>query len=458
MNPKFLTQLKAHLSDEFFFTDPEKCWPYGSDSTQQFFMPDAVVFPQSHEDVVFITRLCNEYKIPMVARGLGSGTVGGALPIQAGIVMSMVRMNEIISLDTANRVMIAQPGITNFAIQTAAGKHGLFWAPDPGSREFCSLGGNLAHNASGPRAIKYGTVRENVLALKAVTGEGNTINTGAYTTKSVVGYDLTRLLIGSEGTLATITQATLKLLPLPQKQMTLRALYKNITGATHAITAIMGQAELPAALEFMDKTTVELVRKYGGIALPNDVQALLLIGIDGNENNIYQILEIIKQAAKNPDLITIEIANTEQEVHQLWQARRRISPSLRYVAPKKINEDIVVPVSRIPELISGLEKLSNQYGITIVSFGHAGNGNIHVNLMYDPANEKQAAHIDQCLQDVFTLVLTLKGSLSGEHGIGVSKQAFLSQEVDENTLSIMRNIKKVFDPNNILNPRKIFPC
>lgn len=458
MNNKCITLLKAHLSDEFVFTDPEKCWPYGSDSTQRFFMPDAVVFPKTHEDVIFITRLCNEYKIPFVARGLGSGAVGGALPVQGGIVMSMVRMNEIISIDVENRVMIAQPGITNFAIQEACAKHNLFWAPDPGSREFCSLGGNLSHNSSGPRAIKYGTVRENVLALTAVTGEGNTIHTGAYTSKSVVGYDLTRLLIGSEGTLATITQATLKLLPLPQKQMTLRALYRSIEGATQAITNIMGQAELPSALEFMDKTTVGLVREYGGVDLPEEAQALLLMGIDGNEHSIHNTLEIIKQAATNPDLINIEVAHRAQDAHQLWQARRRLSPSLRHVAPKKINEDIVVPVSKIPELIARLDQLSKQYGIAIVSFGHAGNGNIHVNLMYDPANEKQATHVDQCLQDVFTLVLDLKGSLSGEHGIGLNKQAFFSQEIDANTLAIMKQIKHVFDPNNILNPRKIFPC
>jgi D-lactate dehydrogenase len=456
MTPKFLEKLTQHLSSEFVFTSKEQCWPYGTDSTQRFYMPEAVVFPNHHDDVVFITRLCNEYEIPIVPRGLGSGAVGGAVPINGGIVMSMTRMNNIIAIDKENRVLIAQPGITNFAIQQAAAEHGLFWAPDPGSREFCSLGGNLAHNSSGPRAIKYGTVRENVLALSAVTGSGDTIHTGAYTSKSVVGYDLTRLLIGSEGTLATITEATLKLLPLPKKQMTLRALYRSIEGATLAINQMMGQAELPSALEFMDKTTVELVRKYGGIDLPNDTQALLLIGIDGNEHSINNVLSIIQAAAKTKDLITIDIAKDAQEAHQLWQARRRLSPCLKHVAPKKINEDIVVPVSKIPELLTGLEKISKQYGISIVSFGHAGNGNIHVNLMYDPENANQAAHADECLQKVFTLVLALQGSLSGEHGIGLSKQAFFSQEIDVNSEKLMRQIKQVFDPKGILNPGKIF--
>lgn len=453
---EFLEKLIHRLSSDYVLTSPEKCWPYGTDNTQNFAMPDAVVFPHNHDDVVFITRLCNEYQIPIVPRGLGSGAVGGAIPINGGIIMSMVRMNKIISIDKENRVMIAQTGISNLEIQQAASKEGLFWAPDPGSREFCTLGGNLAHNSAGPRAIKYGTVRENVLGLKAVTGNGDTIHTGAYTTKSVVGYDLTRLLIGSEGTLATMTEATLKLLPLPEKQMTLRALYRDIESATSAITKIMGQAELPYALEFMDSTTVELVRRYGGINLPEETQALLLIGIDGNEDSINHTLAIVEDNAKTQGLISLDIAKTDQEVQQLWQARRRLSPCLKHVAPKKINEDIVVPVSKIPELLKSLEKISEQYGITIVSFGHAGNGNIHVNLMYDPNNPKQASHADECLQQVFTLVLSLQGSLSGEHGIGLNKQAFFSQEIDANSTQLMREIKQVFDPKGILNPGKIF--
>lgn len=457
INPTFLAALQQQLTAEFVLTTPDTCWPYGTDSTQRFFLPQAVVFPHTHEDVEKITDLCNEYRTVLVPRGLGSGAVGGAVPIKPSIVMSMSRMNQIISIDPMNRVMIAEPGITNFAIQQAAKEHGLFWAPDPGSREFCSLGGNLAHNSSGPRAIKYGTVRENTLALTAVTGGGDMIHTGAYTHKSVVGYDLTRLLIGSEGTLATITQATLKLLPLPSKQMTLRALYKNVNGATSAVIQMMRQAELPSALEFMDKTTVELVRKYGGVDLPENAQALLLIGIDGNEHSIQDVLKIIQQAAQHPDLISLDIAHTAEEIHQLWQARRKLSPSLLHIAPKKINEDIVVPVSHLPDLIAGLETLSKQYDIQIVSFGHAGSGNIHVNLMYDPKNPKQAAHVDQCLQEVFSLVLSLKGSLSGEHGIGLNKQAFFSQEIDVNSVNIMRQIKTIFDPNNILNPGKIFP-
>ncbi len=453
----FLSALRQQIAAEFILTEPAQCWPYGTDGTQRFAMPLAVVFPKTHEEVVLITQLCNEYEISLVPRGLGSGAVGGAVPLKSSIVMSLVRMQDILQIDTENRVMVAQPGVTNFAIQQAAKEKGLFWAPDPGSREFCTLGGNLAHNSSGPRAIKYGTTRENTLALTAVTGAGLTIHTGAYTSKSVVGYDLTRLLIGSEGTLATVTQATLKLLPLPQKQMTLRALYRSIEGATKAVTQIMGQAELPAALEFMDKTTVELVRKYGGVDLPDTTQALLLIGIDGSERNIEDMLQIMRECAQHPDLISMDVAHTAQERHQLWQARRRLSPSLRHVAPKKINEDIVVPVSAIPAFIERLDQLSAQYHIPIVCFGHAGNGNIHVNLMYDPANPAQASVVEECLQEVFSVVLAFKGSLSGEHGIGLAKQPFLAQEIDAPSISLMRQIKNVFDPKGILNPGKIFP-
>jgi D-lactate dehydrogenase (quinone) len=452
-----LEALKQYFPAEFILTTPETCWPYGTDGTQQFVMPKAVVFPGTHEDVVYITQLCNQYHIKLVPRGLGSGAVGGAVPLDNALVMSMTRMQKIITLDVANRIMIAEPGITNFAIQEAAKAQGLFWAPDPGSREFCTLGGNLAHNSAGPRAIKYGTVRENTLALTAVTGAGLTIHTGACTNKSVVGYDLTRLLIGSEGTLATITQATLKLLPLPSEQRTLRVLYRDVSAATRAVTAIMGQAILPSALEFMDKTAVGLVRDYAHLNLPIETQALLLIGVDGSADNIQDNVAIISRVANNEGLIHLEAAKSPIEAHKLWQARRQLSPCLRHVAPKKINEDVVVPVASLPQLIDNLEKISAQFSITIVSFGHAGNGNIHVNLMYDPANPKQASLIDTCLQAVFDLVLSLNGSLSGEHGIGLSKQAFISKEVDTNSLSIMRQIKTIFDPNHILNPGKIFP-
>ncbi len=454
----FFSALQKILTSEYVLTDEALCWPYGTDGTQRFVMPLAVVFPSTHEEVVAITRLCNEYHIAMVPRGLGSGAVGGAVPVTPSIVVSLARMRNIIAIDPLNRVMIVEPGITNLEIQQAAKAHGLFWAPDPGSREFCSLGGNLAHNSSGPRAIKYGTTRENTLGLKAVTGSGETITTGAYTSKSVVGYDLTRLLIGSEGTLATITQATLKLLPLASEQRTLRALYRSVEGAVHAVTQIMGLAQLPSALEFMDNTTVELVRRYAGIDLPLETAALLLIGVEGDAHSINSTLETIRTAAKNDALITIETAHSAEEIHQLWQARRRLSPSLKHVAPKKINEDIVVPVSCLPEFLKKLAELSNRYGIAIVTFGHAGNGNIHVNLMYDPDNAKQAAQIDACLQAVFTLVLSLKGSLSGEHGIGLAKQPFINQEIDANSLAIMRQIKAVFDPKGILNPGKIFPA
>ena len=452
-----LGQLADLVGHEALLTEAADCWPYGYDNSRRHHLPDAVVFPDDHAQVVAISRLCHETRTPLVARGRGTGTTGATVPTRGGIVMSFERMDRIIDVDPGNRVLVCQPGVTNQAVQQVAGRHGFFWPPDPTSAAFCSIGGNLAYNSAGPRAVKYGTPRENTLGLQAVTADGRTLRTGVYTTKGVVGYDLTRLLIGSEGTLATITEATLKLTPLAESVATIEAIYADIEGATRAVSAIMAQPLTPCALEFMDGMAIDMIRHHATIEIPADAGALLIIEVDGPESLMDEACRIIGRAATNPSLRRLRTASDRAEAAGLWTMRKALSPALRTVAPGKINEDVVVPVSRIPELISTLEALSREHAIRIVNFGHAGNGNIHVNLLVDPEDAAEMKRARRCLEAVFHKVLELGGTLSGEHGIGLVKREAVGLELSAEVLGIMRGIKREFDPHGILNPDKVFP-
>jgi len=454
----FRNQLALATCQERVRTDPADTWVYGYDNSRKHAPPDAVVFALAHREVRDIVKLCHEHGIPLVARGRGTATTGAAIPLQRGIVLSLERMNRIVNVDAANRAMVVEPGVTNLAVQQAAAEHGFFWPPDPTSAAYCTVGGNLAVNAAGPHAVKYGSTRENTLGLRAVIGTGDEIRTGTYTTKGAVGYDLTRLLIGSEGTLAIITEATLKLTPLPQSRRLLRAIYSGVASAAQAISRIMAQPSTPCTLEFMDAAAIGMIRNYSRADLPHDAGALLMIEADGPEVAMADMVAAIRDAASGDGCLGIQIANTREESEALWATRKALSPALRNLAPNKLNEDVVVPVSRLPDLIKGLGHLSEKYGIPIVNFGHAGNGNIHVNLMYDSQDPGQEANARPCLQAVFDLVIQLGGTLSGEHGIGREKRDYLALAIDPPTLALMRRIKAQFDPNGILNPGKIFPA
>jgi D-lactate dehydrogenase len=339
-------------------------------------------------------------------------------------------------------------------VQNAAKAHGFFWPPDPSSAAYCTIGGNLATCAAGPHAVKYGVTRDHVLGLRAVTGNGEIIRTGCNTTKGVVGYDLTRLLIGSEGTLAIITEATLKLTPLPHATAGITAQFQDTVSCAHAIAAIMAQPFVPSALEFLDIGALNLIRNRHPGMLPDAAKAFLMIEVDGAASELPAASEAIIKACQVDGLILAEAAH---DTEALWAARKALSPLLRDIAPKKINEDIAVPVSRLPELLKGLEDLSAQYKIANVNFGHAGNGNIHVNLLVNPDDKEEMHRAEQCLAEVFSLVLGLGGTLSGEHGVGSAKMPYVDQEIDPITINLMKKIKTTFDSRSILNPGKLFP-
>lgn len=454
--PELQTALEAAVGPDRVFTDPSDCFVYGYDNSRKHHLPDVVVFANTENEVRAVLGVCRRFRTPLVVRGRGTGTAGAAVPLRGGVVLSLERMTRILEVDPANRLMRVEPGVTNQDVQQAAAAAGFFWPPDPTSAAYCSVGGNIAVNAAGPRAVKYGTVRENTLGLQAVTGAGDLIRTGVNTTKGAVGYDLTRLLIGSEGTLAVITQATLKLSPLPVAKRTLRAVYDDMHAAAQAVSRIMAQPTTPCALEFLDGSAIRMVHDQDAAVLGN-AGGLLLIEVDGPESAMDEATGALSEAAKGPGLADLSLAKTEKEAQALWAVRKRLSPTLRTLAPNKLNEDVVVPVSRIPHLIAGLSDLSRRFGIPIVNFGHAGNGNIHVNLLYDSQNEQQEAQARPCLSQVFDLVLTLGGTLSGEHGIGMEKRDYVGRAIDPPTLALMRAIKAQFDPDFILNPDKLFP-
>jgi len=458
LNNQFLSHLEQLFAPEDCIIEASLCWSYGYDNSRLHALPDAVVFARSHQQISNLVKLCRQYQIPIISRGAGTGTTGATVPDQGGIILSFERMSQILHIDPANRLISCQPGVTNQAIQQAAAEYNFFWAPDPTSSAVCTVGGNLAYNSAGPRAVKYGTTRDSVLELTLVTGSGETLHTGVKTTKGVVGYDLTRLLVGSEGTLGIITQATLKLTPICEDKRTMQISYDSIHSAAQAVSDIMAQPVIPCALEFIDKHAIDMIRDYSSANLPENAGAMLMVELDGTKSALDDELQSIISAAKNKGCLAVNIAQSQEEVAALWQTRKALSPALRKIAPKKINEDVVVPVSKIPQLIEGLDQLSQKYAIPIVNFGHAGNGNIHVNLLTDPDDLQLLTQAENCLQEVFQLVLDLEGTLSGEHGIGLVKRDYVAQELDSVSLAYMKSIKQIFDPDNILNPGKSFPA
>ncbi|MGO4260289.1 FAD-binding oxidoreductase [Lysobacter sp. TAB13] len=455
--PPALHEELARLLGDAWLTDPGDRLSYAYDNSRRQALPDAVALPHNREQVQALVRACRRHRVPVVARGRGTNTTGASVPIAGGVVVSFERMNRIVEIRPGDRCAIVEPGVLNGDLQTALKAHGLFWPPDPTSAAFSTVGGNLACNAGGPRAVKYGASRDNVLALTAVTGAGELIVCGTATTKGSTGYDLHRLLVGSEGTLALIVEASLRLTPSAPARAAVRAIYRDVSSAALAVARLMAQPVTPSMLEFMDAHAVQLARDVGGADLPHEAGALLMIEADGDAQTLPYAIEALKRAAAGDGLLSLDDAADEAAREKLWAARKALSPSLRTLAPGKINEDVVVPVSRIPELVDGVQALSREFDLPIVCFGHAGNGNLHVNLLYDPADESQNQRGHRAMNRVFELALALGGTLSGEHGIGLAKREFMPQAVGAQTLALMRQLKTVFDPDGILNPGKLLP-
>ncbi|MBW2466936.1 MAG: FAD-binding protein [Deltaproteobacteria bacterium] len=460
MDKNTIKKIEAIVGAKHLATAGEDLMCYSYDGTGMEFMPDAVAFPGSAAEICFIMELANQELFPVIPRGAGTGMTGGSLPVRGGLVLATSRLNKILEIDTENQVAVVEPGLITGQFQAAVRKEGLYYPPDPASSDFCTMGGNVAECSGGPSAVKYGVTRDYVLGLEVILPDGSLMHTGVRTAKGVVGYDLTRLFIGSEGTLGIISKIVVRLIALPSHKKTFLVLTENLHQATVLVSEILKSGIIPKTLEYMDGTALSVVNDYLPLDLPQRTRALLLIEVDGDDKSTAEqgekLLELLADRKKYPSILEVKQAKNESEVENLWKARKSISPATFKLRPHKISEDVVVPRSKIPLLVDFTEKLSQELGIVILTFGHAGDGNIHVNIMVDKDNRDENDKGREAQKKLFNHVMTLNGTLSGEHGVGITKAPFLSLELDETSLALMGKIKLLFDPNNILNPGKIF--
>lgn len=454
--PEVLERLKAIVGDENVIVDPSRVEPYGADAVKEKFPPEAVVFPESTDQMVEILKVANQFEFPVTARGGGVGYTGGAVPVDGGIVIGTDRMKRIIKINADDLYVTCQPGLTTYEVQQAVAELGLMFAPDPASYKDSFIGGNIAENAGGMRTPKYGVTKHHVLGLEVVTATGEVIRTGGKTVKNVVGFDLTGLMCGSEGMLGIITEATLKLLPMPETTSTVRANFHSMEAACKVLTKFTPYGILPMAMEVIDKFCVAAVEENFAFGLSREAEAILLVAVDGSAEEVKRQAIVIEKVIAENGGFDILRAKSKEEEDKLWDVRRAISPSLMKYGSLKINEDVVVPRSKVPELVLRIEKIGKKHDTFVANFGHAGDGNIHVNFVVDRDDPAAIARARECVSETFRLSVELGGTISGEHGIGYVKSHYMHYAIDNATLEIMKGIKRVFDPKGILNPGKMF--
>jgi glycolate oxidase len=454
----FLYGLSAAVGREWIRTDPASREAYGTDALLQGHAADLVAIPADTRQVAAVAALCNLHRIPLVVRGAGTGYTGGAVPTQGGVLLSMERLNRILEIDEENLLAVVEPNVITGELQRAVERVGLFYPPDPASLETSAIGGNVAECAGGPRAFKYGTTKRYVLGLEAVLPTGEIIETGSKAVKNVVGYDVTQLLVGSEGTLAIVTRIVLRLIPKPAAHATLLGLFESVDAAVTAVSALIRRRAVPAAIELIDADSLEAVHEYlGQKVVPREANAVLIIEVDGSAAAVNDEIARVTEGCEEAGAVGIVRAATSSEREQVWSLRRQLSLALRATGLLKINHDVVVPRGRVPHLFATVAALKRDHRLRIACFGHAGDGNIHVNIMVkrDDAAERERARLAE--RQLFEQVVALEGSISGEHGIGFAKAKYLGIELSETEIALMKRIKRAFDPNGILNPGKIFP-
>ena len=458
LEEKTIKALTAIVGGDNVLTSKEERLCYAYDATNRHCLPDVVLFPKSAIEVSEVMKLANQDGFPVTPRGAGSGATGGSLPVEGGVVLSLEQMNRILEIDADNLTALVEPGVVNVDLQMEAEKSGLFFPPDPSSLKFCTIGGNIAECAGGPRAVKYGVTRDYILSLEVVLPTGEIVETGVRTLKGVVGYDLTRLMVGSEGTLGVVTKAMVRLLPRPEAVKTMLAIFGDLSDAGRAVNAIMNSKAAPSVMELMDSASIKCVEESRNLAIPADAEAILLIEVDGDGVSVENRSAAVREVCGGHKALTFRTAEGKMEVRELWRVRRAIPPALIKIKPDKINEDVVVPRSLIPDLITGVQAIAREKGVVIASFGHAGDGNIHVNVMVDKSDPDEARRGKDAVEEVFKLTIKLGGTISGEHGVGTAKAPYISMELKPAVIDLMRRIKATLDPKGVLNPGKIFPA
>ncbi|MCZ8515410.1 FAD-binding protein [Paenibacillus filicis] len=451
-------KLRSIVGSEHYKDDSEALVTHSYDATPMLqSLPDGVIYPSSKDEVSAILQLANEHKIPIVGRGAGSNLCGGTVPVHGGIVMVMNRMNKLIEIDTDNLTATFQPGLNTKEFHAAVERKGLFYPPDPSSMVISTLGGNIMECAGGLRGLKYGTTKDYVIGLEAVLPSGAVIRTGGKLYKDVAGYDLTKLLVGSEGTLAIITEATVKLLPAPRYKKTMLAMYKDIYAAASTVSRIVGSRIIPATLEFIDNPTLRVVEEFNRIGLPLEMEAVLLIEQDGmDEESVDRDIESIMRICREEKAEEVKVARSAEEADKLMKARRSALSTLARISPTTILEDATVPRSRIAEMVLEINRIARKYNVQICTFGHAGDGNLHPTCTTDARNPDEIHRVEQAFEEIFEAAIGLGGTITGEHGVGIVKAPYLEWKVGAPGIELMKGIKMAFDPNGIMNPGKIF--
>ncbi|WP_425412243.1 FAD-binding oxidoreductase [Melghirimyces thermohalophilus] len=430
---------------------------YSYDASFGTYLPNAVVQVKNVDEVSAVLKLANRYRVPVYPRGQGTSLSGGPLPVKGGIVMDLSQWKQKLEIYPDDLVAIVSPGVLTSEINKAAEKYGLMYPPDPSSSHVSTIGGNLAENSGGPKGLKYGVTKDYVLGLEVVTPEGEFIRTGGRTIKNVTGYDLTKLIVGSEGTLGVITKAFLKLIPKPPTTQTMMAVFDDLVISGKAISKVLTSGILPAKIELMDRSSIIAVENYRPLGLPVEAEAILLIQLDGHEETLNKEIEETNRIVREVGARETVIPGSREEADQLWQARKLVSPAIVTLKPTKVSEDVAVPRSKIPDMIDRLNRIKEKYNIHLVVFGHAGDGNLHPNIICDQRDTEEMIQVEQAVSEIFNAAIELGGTLSGEHGIGTMKSPFMEEELGSITLDMMRRIKTAWDPNHILNPGKIFP-
>ncbi|WHZ02541.1 glycolate oxidase subunit GlcD [Neobacillus sp. YX16] len=430
---------------------------YSYDATPNFqSMPDAVVSPRNAKEVSEILKLCNQYGVPIVPRGSGTNLCAGTCPTEGGVVLLFKHMNQILEIDEENLTITVQPGVITLDLINAIEEKGLFYPPDPSSMKISTIGGNINENSGGLRGLKYGVTRDYVIGLEAVLPNGDIIRTGGKLAKDVAGYDLTRLFVGSEGTLVVITEATLKLIPMPETRKTMLALYQDLSAAARSVSKIIANKIIPTTLEFLDQATLKVVEDYAQIGLPTDVQAVLLIEQDGPQEVVERDIVKIAEVCKQEGAVSIQIAATEEEAMALRTARRAALSAIARLAPTTILEDATVPRSEIANMVKAINEITEKYNLTICTFGHAGDGNLHPTCATDARDHEEMERVEKAFAEIFEKAIELGGTITGEHGVGAMKAPYLEWKLKKEGITAMMGIKQAFDPNNIMNPGKVF--